>query len=168
MKCSSNYLSEDGPKMVFALWKDGDGTKHFFKKGDVTYYVNGASKTVTGASGAAKDEDGLGLYVVPVADTTLSKKYPYKIVNKSGSMNMYFDKAGNLGMIADANQREDGKNSTNKKNRIEIIYERAMGESCDYGDWEFIWDNAKYLFDLISDTDWFNGDFLGYRDEYLQ
>lgn len=74
----------------------------------------------------AADEDGLGLYVIPVNDATLKNKYPFKLMDKSGSICRYFDKMGRLALIADANQYENGKNSSTKeKNCVTITYEDA-------------------------------------------
>nr|MCR5604478.1 DNRLRE domain-containing protein [Lachnospiraceae bacterium] len=117
------------------VYIDADGTKHYFKKANVTYYVNGAGKNAIKTNKeypSAKDEDGLGLFVVPVTDGNLKGTYPVKIVNKSGSFSMYFDKDGYLGKITDSNRREDGKNgldSTSKdkkqENAITYIYEEV-------------------------------------------
>lgn len=121
------------------VYIDSDGTKHYFKKSNVTYFVNGASKTASQGNKeypSAKDEDGLGLFVVPVTDSVLKNTFPLKIVNKSGSMSMYFDKDGYLGKITDSNLREDGKNgqdSTSKdkkqENAITITYEDVSYDS---------------------------------------
>ncbi|MCL2112236.1 MAG: hypothetical protein FWH32_08370, partial [Clostridiales bacterium] len=120
------------------VWVDGDGTKHFFKRQDVSYYENGAERKVKADNGAAADEDGLGLYVVPVrsnAPNDMAKKYPLKIVDKGGNLHMYFNRAGNLGLIRDANGREDGKDPNKAKreiNEIEIAYGEATGEKLYY------------------------------------
>ena len=113
------------------VYIDSDGTKHYFKKATVKYYVNGAEKSASKNSGtypAGKDEDGLGLFVVPVTSGDLKDECPLKIVNKSGSSSMYFDKDGYLRFITDSNQREDKKNGPDTKygkerNRIEISYD---------------------------------------------
>ena len=113
------------------VYIDSDGTKHYFKKANVKYYVNGAEKTASKSNGtypAAKDEDGLGLFVVPVTSKNLSGTYPLKIVNKSGSSSMYFDKDGYLRMITDSNQREDANNSA-KKDRNAIVIDYAPGKT---------------------------------------
>ncbi|MBO4375071.1 MAG: DNRLRE domain-containing protein [Lachnospiraceae bacterium] len=118
------------------VYIDSDGTKHFFKKSKVTYYVNGASKNAAEDNKehpAAKDEDGLGLFAVPVTNADLKGKYPLKIVNKSGSTSMYFDASGYLGMITDSNQREDGKNSQ-KKDRNAITIEHSSQDHDGEGD----------------------------------
>lgn len=121
------------------VYLDADGTKHYFKKADVTYYVNGTQKTVLKSNAeypAAKDEDGLGLFVVPVTESTLKNTYPLKIVNRSGSMSMYFDRSGYLWKISDSNLREDGKNGINsnakekkQENAITITYENGSYDS---------------------------------------
>ena len=79
------------------VYIDADGTKHYFKKQKVVYYANGAKQTASKDDDeypAAADEDGLGLFVVPVKDDTLKSTYPLKIVDKSSSSVMYFDKFG--------------------------------------------------------------------------
>ena len=167
------------------VWVDGDGTKHFFKRQDVSYYENGAERKVKADKGAAADEDGLGLYVVPVKEYTSSTSksknlhltYPYKIVDKAGDLNMYFDKAGNLAMIRDANKREDGAgtgangNNRNKDyNQITIGFgEELKGETLyvvegesekrlitpstgAYAAWEALEDDEKALLDEDWDT----------------
>lgn len=114
------------------VYTDADGTKHYFKyTSSVKHFENGALKTSTGAKTSAyptaKDEDGLGLYVVPVTNKTLKVTYPIKIVNKSGSTCMYFDKMGRLGMITDQNQKENASNSNEKEqNRILITYDNSI------------------------------------------
>ncbi len=108
------------------VYTDEDGTEHYFKKCDVTILQNGASREVLSSTETppAQDEDGLGLYIVPVNDTTLKAKYPLKLTDKSGSIVKYFDKMGRLAMIVDSNQYENVKNSSTKeKNCIIIDYE---------------------------------------------
>ena len=110
------------------VYTDSDGSRHYFKRGNATYLLNGAAKNVSGGTGAsypsASDEDGLGLFVVPVTEAKLKETYPWKIVNKSGSSSLYFDRAGRLGMVTDANQKENGANaSTKEQNRILYTYE---------------------------------------------
>ena len=108
------------------VYVDSDGTRHYFKKTSVTYYVNGSRKDAksTDSYPAAKDEDGLGLFVVPVENKTLKELYPLKIVDKSGSTSMYFDESGYLRRISDSNQREDGKNADKKaENSIFVDYD---------------------------------------------
>ena len=108
------------------IYTDEDGTTHYFKKTDVTYLLNGVSKEVkTDATlPPARDEDGLGLYIVPVTDTALKGKYPLKLIDKSASIVKYFDPMGNLALITDSNQYENTKNKTTKEqNAITINYE---------------------------------------------
>ncbi len=70
------------------------------------------------------DEDGLGLFIVPVSDADLKTKYPLKLIDKSSSVVKYFDTFGRLAMITDSNQYENGKNSdTKEKNAVTITYE---------------------------------------------
>ncbi len=116
------------------VYIDSDGTKHYFKKADVSYYVNGEKKTIENNGDetypSAKDEDGLGLFVVPVKEKTLKKTYPLKIVNKSGSTSMYFDKSGYLWKVCDSNLREDNSNNKKKKeNAVKITYENESFDS---------------------------------------
>ena len=115
------------------VYIDADGTKHYFKKAEVTYFVNGSSKTASKSNAeypAAKDEDGLGLFVVPVSSDNLKGTYPLKIVNKSGSTSMYFDKNGYLRMITDSNQKENMGNSDKKeRNAITIDYDPGKSGS---------------------------------------
>lgn len=108
------------------LYTDEDGTEHYFKKKDVTYLENGASKTAKSGAAipSAQDEDGLKLYIVPVTATGLKEKYPLKLIDKSSSTVKYFDTMGRLAMITDSNQYENGKNSaTKEKNAVVIHYE---------------------------------------------
>ncbi|MDE7270200.1 MAG: DNRLRE domain-containing protein, partial [Acetatifactor sp.] len=108
------------------IYTDEDGTTHYFKKTDVTYLLNGGSKEVkTDATlPPARDEDGLGLYIVPVTDSALKSKYPLKLIDKSASIVKYFDPMGNLALITDSNQYENTKNKTPKEqNAITINYE---------------------------------------------
>jgi len=110
------------------VWTDEDGTQHYFKKKGVTILQNGGGKSYssTAAVPSAADEDGLGLYVVPVSDVALKKLYPLKLTDKSGSVCRYFDKMGRLALIADSNQYENKKNSSSKEqNCIQITYENA-------------------------------------------
>ncbi len=115
------------------VYIDPDGTKHYFKKADVSYYTNNAKQYADKGNAeypGAKDEDGLGLFVVPVKNKSLKEKYPLKIVNKSGSTSMYFDTDGYLSMIRDSNQREDGDNKSKKdENSITISYESEDTDS---------------------------------------
>ncbi|MCR4651016.1 MAG: DNRLRE domain-containing protein [Lachnospiraceae bacterium] len=110
-------------------WRDSDGTIHYFTKKKVTYLENGAKKTAsdTGTYPAAKDEDDLKLYIVPVTDKELKTKYPLKLIDQASSVVKYFDYSGNLCRITDSNQYENGKNANTKDpkeiNKIEIGYE---------------------------------------------
>ncbi|MCR5012229.1 MAG: DNRLRE domain-containing protein, partial [Lachnospiraceae bacterium] len=100
------------------VYIDSDGTKHYFKNQKVVYYANGSKQTANKNDDeypGAADEDGLGLFVVPVNDAKLKDLYPLKIVDKSSSTVMYFDRLGYLGMITDSNQREDGGNAKEKE-----------------------------------------------------
>ncbi|MCL2254330.1 MAG: hypothetical protein FWC09_07775, partial [Lachnospiraceae bacterium] len=131
------------------VWTDGDGTKHYFKKATVTYWVNGADRAVSGAA----DEDGLGLFVVPVEDAALKLIYPFKIVDRSGSTSMYFDKAGRLCLITDANQRENAANaSTKDRNRIEIVYSNTglSNATMDNGNFKYFSDTVQWLLDNLN------------------
>ncbi len=108
------------------VYTDGDGTQHYFKKCDVTILQSGASREVLASSDIppAQDEDGLQLYIVPVNNQELKEKYPLKLTDKSGSVVKYFDRAGRLAMITDANQYENVKNgNTKERNSIIIEYE---------------------------------------------
>lgn len=113
------------------VYTDEDGTTHYFKKADTTYLLNGISKEVlaTAALPPARDEDGLGLYIVPVTDTALKDRYPLKLIDKSASLVRYFDAFGNLALITDSNQFENTKNkATKEQNAITITYE-ATGKT---------------------------------------
>ncbi|MDE6016241.1 MAG: DNRLRE domain-containing protein [Acetatifactor sp.] len=108
------------------VYTDEDGTAHYFKKTDVTYLLNAVSKEVlsTAALPPARDEDGLGLYIVPVTDTALKDKYPLKLIDKSASLVRYFDTFGRLALITDSNQYENTKNkATKEQNAITITYQ---------------------------------------------
>ena len=108
------------------VYTDEDGTEHYFKAADVTYLENGVKKKAlkSGTLPAAADEDGLKLYIVPVTDKTLKKKYPLKLINQSASTVRYFDTFGRLAMITDSNQYENGGNSkTKEQNRVLLTYE---------------------------------------------
>ena len=143
------------------VYIDADGTKHYFKNKKAVYYENNSKKTADKGDDeypAAKDEDGLGLFVVPVKDKDLKDKYPLKIVNKSASMSMYFDKAGYLGMVRDSNQSEDGSLDGKEDNRI--LYKReAVKDYCQSADAakkqvEDIYENIENLdFDALSEDD---------------
>ena len=136
------------------VYVDEDGTRHFFKGSDVTYFENGAQKVVKKGPNkagymAATDEDGLKLFIVPVNDATLKEKYPLKLIDKSGSNVKYFDASGHLALITDSNQYENGKNSgTNEKNRIEISYEE-YGEPASKDDFNKGIEAAGWLRDNI-------------------
>ncbi len=71
--------------------------------------------------------------MVPVTESTLKNTYPLKVVDKSGSMSMYFDRSGYLWKICDSNLREDKKNATGKnaksENAIKISYENGSYNS---------------------------------------
>ncbi|MDL2327957.1 hypothetical protein LJC64_04855, partial [Ruminococcaceae bacterium OttesenSCG-928-A11] len=147
------------------LWVDGDGTKHYFKKATIKYWVNGADKEVSGA----KDEDGLGLFVVPVSDSTLKTTYPFKIVDRSGSTSMYFDKAGRLGLITDSNQKENATNSSAKsRNSIQIIYSNAgiTNASYDHGNYTEFLDIVQDLLDDFTNENYSNAEWLDYGREW--
>ena len=108
------------------VYTDEDGTTHYFKKSDTTYLQNGIAKEVlsTASLPPARDEDGLGLYIVPVTDTALKDKYPLKLLDKSASLVRYFDPFGRLALITDSNQYENTKNKAAKEqNAITITYE---------------------------------------------
>ncbi len=147
------------------VYIDADGTKHYFKAANVSYYVNGTSKLIDkkndGTYPSAKDEDGLGLFVVPVTEGTLKDTYPLKIVNKSGSLSMYFDKSGYPWKIADSNLREDGKNGMNtgskekkQENAITITYEKGSRDSSSELDrLKKITEEVKTVYDKDADTD---------------
>ena len=139
------------------VYIDSDGTKHYFKKATVTYFVNGTSKKhdANGDHPAAKDEDGLGLFVVPVTDKNLKDTYPLKIVNKSGSSSMYFDKNGYLSVITDSNQREDEKNIKDKeKNAITIKYqEKKIGSGSENDKLKAIRDDIEKAYDKNASAD---------------
>ena len=139
------------------VYTDADGTRHYLKKSDVEYFENGELVTqyqYDKAYPAAKDEDGLGLFVVPVTDATLKKSYPIKIVNKSGSINLYFDHAGRLGMIIDSNQKENASNSSKKeRNRIQLTYENIPGAVMDFSNLESIIQEVDLLLSNVNKTD---------------
>lgn len=114
------------------VYTDEDGTEHYFKRNDTTFLQNGSEKTVSGGATvpAARDEDGLKLYIVPVTEAALKDKYPIKMIDKSSSLIRYFDAMGRLTMISDSNQHESGKNSSTKeKNCVIINYESYGSET---------------------------------------
>ncbi len=82
------------------VWTDEDGTQHYFKKKGVTVLQNGAGRELS--SGAAippaADEDGLGLYVIPVNDAALkSTKIPLQTHGqKRAPYCRYFENGQNL------------------------------------------------------------------------
>ena len=107
------------------VYTDSDGTRHYFRHESVSYNQNGdgLGGPLDGLYVTAVDEDGLGLYIVPVRDPSLQETYPLKMVNRSAGFSFYFDKAGRLAMITDSNQAESGINSSEKEqNRILISY----------------------------------------------
>jgi len=114
------------------VYIDADGTKHYFKNKKVVYYENNSKKTAAKDDDeypAAGDEDGLGLFVVPVTDKNLKDEYPLKIVDKSSSMSMYFDKAGYLGMVRDSNQSEDGGLEGREDNSVTYVRKSVKDHS---------------------------------------
>ncbi|MBE5879951.1 MAG: DNRLRE domain-containing protein, partial [Lachnospiraceae bacterium] len=132
------------------VYTDADGTEHYFKKSEVTFQENGESKTRSGYYDvpAARDEDGLKLYIVPVTDAKLRDKYPLKLIDKSASVVKYFDTMGRLAMITDSNQYENASNSgTKEKNAITIAYE-SYGEPASYEHFDNASDAAKKFYDV--------------------
>jgi len=109
------------PEEYLYIYTDGDGTEHAFKKEGEVIFNNSGQKETRGNAG--KDEDSLGLYIVPVSDSTLKKDYPTRLTNQSGSARKYFDAYGRLAMITDSNRHENGSNASSKAaNRILIHY----------------------------------------------
>ena len=96
------------------VYTDSDGTEHYFKeKKSVIYYLDGKKKTAKRIRQkgetycTAQDEDGLGLFVVPVSEKDFKDKYPLMITNRAGTLFMYFDRNGYLGLVRDSKYDAD-------------------------------------------------------------
>ena len=140
LKIPSGYADIDKYPYVYT---DSDGTEHYFKKKTVTHYIGDDKKTVENGSKwkdenlgqlyAAQDEDGLGLFVVPVTEKEFKNDYPLMITDRAGTVYMYFDRDGNLGLVRDgkydaSNPSQDSGTGQFPKETIIIVTKSESAE----------------------------------------